>query len=331
MDLDLVGPEDAGLKGPVGGLERDRGAATADSLQCHLVVALDQGDDDVAGVGGLGLLNHRYVAVENAGLDRWVVAFTSLVSLLAVFVFGLTPAIFASRPDLSSALKDGARSSSARGGRLRAAFIVVQVALAIVLLAGAGLLIRSFAALLSVDPGFKPEHVLTLQISLPGSGKYSEEVSRVQFFRELAARVERLPGVTAAGAVSFLPLTGLAAATRLTIVGKPAPPQGQEPVADVRLVSGDYFRAMGIPLIKGRLFDEHGWSYSLFVTDRGWAPAEVARFYDKRADVERAMAGLLRGNFFSAPLRKLCGNFNFCLTTNRKGFRHSLGGELYSI
>lgn len=194
--------------------------------------------------------------LENAGLDWWVIGFTSLVSLLTIIVFGLTPAIFASRPDLNSALKDGARASGARGGRLRAAFVVVEVALALVLLAGAGLLIRSFAALLSVDPGFRPEHVLTMQISLPGSGKYSEDASRVQFFRELTARVERLPGVTAAGAVSFLPLTGLAAATSLELVGRPAPPKGQGPVADVRIVSGDYFRAMGIPLLKGRLFDE---------------------------------------------------------------------------
>lgn len=194
--------------------------------------------------------------LENAGLDRWVVAFTCLVSLLAVLVFGLTPAIFASRPDLNSALKDGARSSAARGGRLRAAFVVVQVALALVLLAGAGLLIRSFAALLSVDPGFQSEHVLTMQISLPGAGKYAEDAARVQFFRELTARVERLPGVTAAGAVSFLPLTGLAAATSLELVGRPPPPKGQGPVADVRIVSGDYFRAMGIPLVKGRIFEE---------------------------------------------------------------------------
>lgn len=193
--------------------------------------------------------------LENASLDAAVVLFTCIVSLLAVFLFGLAPAIFASRPDLTGALKEGARTSTALGGRLRAGFVVVQVALALVLLTGAGLLIRSFAALVRVDPGFDTERVLTMQISLPGAGEYEQDAARVRFFDELGDRIGRLPGVRAAGAVSFLPLTGLAAATSFEVVGRPLP-RGQEPVADVRIVSGDYFSALGIPLVKGRRFDE---------------------------------------------------------------------------
>jgi putative ABC transport system permease protein len=192
--------------------------------------------------------------LETAALDWRVLAFTLVVSLVAAIAFGLTPALFASRPDLHEALKDGARSSSGRGGRLRAAFVVVEVALALVLLAGAGLLLRSFRSLVAVDPGFRAQRVLTLQVSLPSGGKYADDGSRVRFFNELFDRLGGLPGVAAAGGVSFLPLDGLGAATRLRALDKPEPLPGQEPVADVRIVSGDYFRAMGIPLRRGRTF-----------------------------------------------------------------------------
>jgi predicted permease len=132
--------------------------------------------------------------------------------------------------------------------------VVAEIVLALVLLVGAGLLLRSFARLLDVSPGFDPAHTLTMRLSLPGA-RYDDS-RRVQFYKRLFEQIEAMPGVQSAGAVSFLPLTGLASATSLEIVGRPKPPVGQEPVADVRVVAHDYFRAMGVPLVKGRLFND---------------------------------------------------------------------------
>jgi len=193
--------------------------------------------------------------LHTASLDGGVLAFTVLVSLAAAVVFGLAPALTASQFDLSGALKDGAPGSGRPSRRLRAALVVGEVALALVLLAGAGLLVRSFQQLLAVDPGFRAEQVLTMQVSLPGA-TYREDASRVRFFQQLVERVSSLPGVVAAGGVSFLPLDGLGAATRFRALDRPAPGEGQEPVTDVRIVSGEYFRAMGIPLVRGRLYTD---------------------------------------------------------------------------
>jgi len=193
--------------------------------------------------------------LETASLDGGVLTFTVIVSLAAAALFGLAPAVTASKPDLNESLKDGMRGTGTRGSRLRAALVIVEVALAIVLLAGAGLLVRSFERLLSVDPGFRPDQVLTMGIALPGA-TYREDESRLRFFRQLVERLERVPGVSAAGAVSFLPLDGLGAATSFHVLDRPVPAPGEEPVTDVRMVSGDYFRAMGIPLVRGRLFDD---------------------------------------------------------------------------
>jgi putative ABC transport system permease protein len=136
---------------------------------------------------------------------------------------------------------------------VRAALVVAEVALSLALLAGAGLLVRSFDRLLSVSPGFRPEGVLTMELSLSGS-RYRADEARIGFFEELTARLERLPGIVAAGGISALPLAGLGSATSFTIVGQPEPPPGERPVADVRAVTGDYFRALGIPLVAGRAF-----------------------------------------------------------------------------
>jgi putative ABC transport system permease protein len=191
-----------------------------------------------------------------AGLNLPVLLFTLAASLAAGLVFGLAPAFAASRFGLADSLKEGARGSDARSGRLRAALVVAEVALSLALLAGAGLLFRSFERLLSVSPGFRTEHVLTMRVSLP-SRRYRDEAARVRFFRELTGRIERLPGVTAAGGISFLPLDGPGAATSYGLPGRPDAPAGEQPVADVRAVSGDYFRAMGIPLLEGRTFTDH--------------------------------------------------------------------------
>ena len=194
--------------------------------------------------------------LSGAGVNLPVLLFTLAASLAAGLVFGLAPAFSASRFGLADSLKEGARGSDARSGRLRAALVVLEVALSLALLVGAGLLLRSFERLLSVSPGFRPEHVLTMKVSLP-SRRYQDQAARVRFFKELNDRIERLPGVTASGGVSFLPLDGPGAATSYGLPGRPDAPAGAQPVADVRAVSGDYFRAMGIPLLKGRLFTDH--------------------------------------------------------------------------
>jgi putative ABC transport system permease protein len=211
------------------------------------------------GVAALRVAADAGVALPRANeiaLDGRVVLFAVGLSVLTAVLFGLAPALAAAGLDLHGALKDGGRAGdAARGGRLRSVFVVVEVALALVLLAGAGLLIRSFARLLDVNPGFRPEQTLSAKVSLPGV-KYDNDEKVIRFFDDLMRRLEALPGVRAAGGVSFLPLTGLAAATGFEIVGRPKPPLGEGPVCDVRVATGHYFSAMDIPLIAGRVFDE---------------------------------------------------------------------------
>jgi putative ABC transport system permease protein len=194
--------------------------------------------------------------VDAIGIDARVLAFTAAIAVLSGVVFGLAPALASASINLNDALKEGGRTgSSGRLGRLRGLFVIVEVALALVLLAGAGLLLRSFARILDTDPGFDPEHVLTMQLTLP-SAKYGDAAKRGQFYQSLLDSLGGVPGLRAAGTVSFLPMNGLAAATGFTIIGQPVPAAGQEPVAEVRIYLGDYFQAMGIPLRAGRLFTD---------------------------------------------------------------------------
>jgi putative ABC transport system permease protein len=184
-----------------------------------------------------------------------VLAFAAAVSICTAVVCGVVPAFEGARSDVQAGLKDGAREvgSGARGRRLRHAFVVCEVALALVLLVGAGLLIRSFANLRGVDPGFRTDGVLTARMAL-APAKYRDDSRRTRFFHDAVERVSALPGVRAAGVVSFLPFTGLAAATGFTVEGQPAPAPGQAPVVDVRVCDNGYFGAMSIPLVHGRLF-----------------------------------------------------------------------------
>ena len=193
--------------------------------------------------------------LEMVGIDPYVLAFTAAASLVSGLFFGLVPAFTAAGPRLNDSLKEGGRTGSgARGKRARSAFVVVEIATALVLLVGAGLLVRSFIRLMDVDTGFETAHTVTMRVSLPAS-RY-QEPARAQFFERLFARIDALPGVQSSGGISFLPLTGLGAATGYEVVGQPAPPLGQEPVADVRVITNEYFKALGIPLLRGRLFDE---------------------------------------------------------------------------
>lgn len=190
--------------------------------------------------------------LEAVQIDPWVLAFVAAASVCSAFVFGVTPALSAAGVSLVDALREGGRAASAgRGVRARHAFVVVETALALVLLVGAGLLVRSFIALVHVDVGFDPSHTISMEITLPTV----KARQAVPFFDRLYAQIDAIPGVTASGGVSFLPLNGLGSATDFTIVGKPKPAPGNEPVADVRVVTHDYFKAMRIPLLNGRLFD----------------------------------------------------------------------------
>ncbi|HVF69987.1 MAG TPA: ABC transporter permease [Chthoniobacterales bacterium] len=189
-------------------------------------------------------------------VDLGVLAFTFAVSLITGLLFGLVPALQASRPDLNDALKEGGRgSTSGRTGTLRNAFVVAEVSLALVLLIGAGLMIRSFARLQSVNTGFQAENVLTMRAQLPGK-KYPEPHQIVDFFKHAQERIATIPGVQAVGAISYLPLTGLTSRDSFKIPGQPSLAAGQEPGVEVRVVTPAYFQAMGIPLLKGRLLDE---------------------------------------------------------------------------
>jgi putative ABC transport system permease protein len=190
-------------------------------------------------------------------VDLGVLAFTFVVSLGTGLLFGLVPALQASRPDLNDALKEGGRgSTSGRTGIFRNVFVVGEVSLALILLIGAGLMIRSFARLQSVTTGFKAENVLTMRAQLPRK-KYPEPHQIVDFFKQAQERIATIPGVEAVGAISYLPLNGgLASRDSFKIPGQPPPAPGQEPAVEVRVVTPPYFQAMGIPLLKGRLLNE---------------------------------------------------------------------------
>jgi putative ABC transport system permease protein len=187
------------------------------------------------------------------GIDGRTLAFTLLVSLLTALVFGLLPALRFSRPDLQEALKQGGQTISGGSVLLRSALVVAEVSLTMVLLIGAGLLVKSFWRILQVNPGFNSENVLTMQISLPES-EYKEEGRVITFHRQLLERTKSLPGVEAAGLINNLPLGGVDINGFFRVEGDPA----EKPTHDsgFRVVSPDYFRTMNIPLIKGRLFTE---------------------------------------------------------------------------
>ena len=186
-----------------------------------------------------------------------VLAFTAGVSLVTAIVCGFAPAFEGSRAGVQDALKDGAHqvSSGVRHRRIRQTFVVSEIALAVVLLVGAGLMIRSFSSLRGVNPGFDARNVLTARMTVPTS-RYPNDATRIQFFATLVSRIAALPGVQSAGAVSYLPLAGPGAATGFTIVGQPAPQAGQGPVTDVSVCDDGYFRAMRVPLLSGRFFSE---------------------------------------------------------------------------
>lgn len=192
--------------------------------------------------------------IQNAGLDGAVLLFTAGVALLTSFVFGLVPALRTSNPNLTAFLKEG-RGSTASGAhqRLRGALVVMETAGGLVLLVVAGLLLRSFHRLLSVDPGLNPRNVLTLTFDLPET-KYNDQ-QQMDFYSQLVSRARNLPGVVSAGAVTPLPLSGNNAIISFQIDGHPVP-KSEEPSADIAIATPGFFKTLNIPLLRGRDFSE---------------------------------------------------------------------------
>ena len=194
-------------------------------------------------------------------INRETLIFTFLLSLLSGILFGLAPALRASLLNLHATLKDADRGSAGtssmwgHGNNLRRLLVVSELALCVMLLIGAGLLIRSFARLQDVQPGFNPRNVLTLELTMSGR-KYDDKQTVLATYHQLFERLERLPGVTAAGAVTALPLSQMFAWGPITVEGRVLPPGENFINADERMVNGHYFQAMEIPLLEGRLFND---------------------------------------------------------------------------
>jgi putative ABC transport system permease protein len=203
------------------------------------------------------------------GLDWRVLGFTLGVTLLTGFVFGLVPALHLSKTDLTESLKEGrGAGGGARKNRVRGVLVIAELAIAVVLLVGAGLLIQSFWRLQHVNSGLQAQNVLTFNVSLP-EARYSSE-KQARFYRDLANRVRSLPGVQAASAALPLPLSGDRFSVSFEIDGRPVAPKDQ-PSADLFMTEPDYFRTMGIPLLQGRDFnerDEHNSTPVVIVSDR---------------------------------------------------------------
>jgi putative ABC transport system permease protein len=193
--------------------------------------------------------------MDNVSLDGRALAFTAAITFLTGLIFGLVPALQASKPNLNETMKDAGRGSTEGGRRklIRSTLVVLEVASALVLLVGAGLMIKSFWRLQEVDPGFNPDNAITASVSLPKQ-KYPEEAKQVSFFQQLIERVGALPGVQAAGASHVVPMTGEDFVLAFEIDGRPPLQPGVTQSTNYYSVSADYFKAMGIPLRRGRLF-----------------------------------------------------------------------------
>src|SRR5437867_11204198 len=226
--------------------------------ECVLLAALGSGLGLLVAEGSLRIflalnpVTHSRLA--EASLDPAVLGFAAFIALVTGVVFGLVPALQASRLDLRKSLHEGGRGADgAVRERVRGGLVATEVALALVLLTTAGLMFRSFLRVQAVQPGFQSDSVLVFDLQLP-SARYPGEASQVIFFQQLIARLEALPGVRAAGAISYLPLGGGENMGSFTIEGEPPVNPGNEPRAERRWVTPGYFATMGIPIRRGRVF-----------------------------------------------------------------------------
>lgn len=190
------------------------------------------------------------------GLDAWAMAFTLLVSAVAAVASGLAPALAIAHGDLAQQLNEGARGSTegGRGKALRTSLVVIEVALCLILLAGAGVLLKSFSKVRTVDPGFDPHGVLAVRLSVP-KARYPHLQDVTRFYDALVLRVQTMAGVSAVGVVEMLPFSGIVSSTDFTIVGR-AFSKTEVPEAQYRIVNPMYLKAMRIPLLAGREFNE---------------------------------------------------------------------------
>jgi putative ABC transport system permease protein len=213
------------------------------------------------------------------GLDWKVLAFTAGISFLTGILFGLIPAIQAGEVDVHETLKETGRGTSGRQW-LRSSLVVVEVATTLVLLIGAGLMIRSFYMLQKVDPGFSHEHLTSFSVALPEK-KYATVEARASFYNRLLENIRALPGVESAAAASGLPLGNNGWQTGFIIEGQPVPPREQTPLMEACLVTPDYFKAMNIPVLRGRVF-----------TDRDDRSHLAGRDLSKLNEDQRDIAGI---------------------------------------
>jgi predicted permease len=199
------------------------------------------------------VLGDRIPAFMQIKLDIPVLAFTLLLSVVAGVLAGLIPSVRFTRADVNEALKQGQSrgSSDARGGGTRRLLVVSEVALSLVLLIGAGLMIRSLWELRKVQPGFDPHNVLTMTVPLPAN-RYSSPAGQINFFQDVLTRVRVLPGIDSAGVIDSLPLGDGGSHQPFSIEGRPVVPMSEQPEVDVRLISPGYLRAMHIALVRGR-------------------------------------------------------------------------------
>jgi predicted permease len=225
----------------------------------------------IAGAGGgLGLLLASYgigplSALVPESLQGWaqphidtrLLLFAVAAAILSAIIFGALPAANMARADLALVLNQGGRAGIGGANRLRSGLVIGEVALAVVLCTAAGLMVRTVWALVHADLGFEPAHVITLRTSLPGeaASRYRTYGARANFYQEALGRVEVIPGVVAAGYTTFLPLTNRGGTSGFLVEDAPPPPPGHEPDANHRVVSRDYFRAVGMRLVAGRYFD----------------------------------------------------------------------------
>ncbi len=207
----------------------------------------------VAAITAIG--TGAYPMLKESRIDLPVLGFTVVVALFTGLLFGLAPALAASRTDLQGTLKEGGRSSSiAAKNRLRNLLVVSEVAVALLLMIGASLMIRSLMKLQNLEPGFNPEGVLTASVNLPPA-KYSTPPQQLAFYQRLEERLQALPGVAAAGVTSQLPLSGINSGMAMVIQGRPVSGPSDAPILWFRIVTPGYFQAMRIPLRRGRIFN----------------------------------------------------------------------------
>ena len=194
-----------------------------------------------------------HLTINRAGL-----VFTLIISVATGILFGLVPAWQATRTNFNDALKEGGKTAAGQAGRtrLRSALVVAEVALSLVLLIGAGLMIRSFIEIFRTDFGINPDNVVSMKVAL-ARDKYPEAQQRIDFYNQLLAGVKASPGVVSAGAITLLPMGAANQSSSFQIAGQPPYPKASQPITQTRIVTPEYFAAIGTPLVRGRLFTEH--------------------------------------------------------------------------